>query len=135
MLMRFVVFGVAGIVASLIFTAAKGAVMERRFDFTGQASLVLFPAYGLIAIIYPLISMRIGGMPWYARGAIYMLAFYAAQYLVGLGLSRIDVCPWKYAGKWSLSGLVRAEDAPLWFASGLLVEWFYPLVKSVASSL
>lgn len=132
---RFLIFGLLGLVGSVLYTATKGAIHERKFHFTGEASLILFPVWGLIAIIYPLVAIHIGALTWYGRGAIYMLAFYIAQYLTGLGLTRLGLCPWRYPPGWSLNGLVRISDAPLWFAAGLVIEWIYPFVKTVSNAI
>jgi len=134
-MIRFLIFGVLGILGSVVFTAAKGAISARRYDFTGQASLVLFPFFGLIAFLYPMIAIRMGAFPWYLRCAILMLAFFIAQFVVGLGLSKLNICPWRYSGPFALGGLVRIQDAPMWFASGILVEWLYPHVKAMAAVL
>ncbi len=135
MFIRFLLFGMLGIFATLLFTAVAESVAKRKWDFTGHASLILFPLYGLIAILYPLIALRLGGVPWYVRGIIYMLAFFLVQLVVGWALTRWRICPWSYAKGWSLAGLVRLTDAPIWFVAGLIVEWIYPFVQGTAYSL
>lgn len=135
MLIKFILFGLAGILASLTFTAIRDAIRNRDFGFTGQASLILFPAYGLIALIYPMIAIHVGKYPWYGRGVIYMLAFYVLQYGVGFGLSKLELCPWSYSGNGSLGGLIRIADAPVWFAAGLAIEYAYPHIKTMATVL
>lgn len=130
MLAKFILFGMFGICFQLFITALKKSVLNRSLELTGEASLILFPVYGLIAFIYPVIAIRVGGFPWYVRGIIYMLIIYITQYLVGLGLTQIKLCPWKYTSRWSLHGLVQLSDAPLWFATGLIIDWLYPYVKS-----
>lgn len=132
---RFIIFGILGILGSVLFTAIRSSIAERRYEFEGEASLILFPFYGMITIIYPLIAIHMGSIPWYGRGAIYTLTFYVAQYLLGLGLTRIGICPWKYPPGWSIGGLVRVSDAPVWFIAGLLIEWLYPYVKTMAAVL
>ena len=134
-MIRFLIFGILGILASVSYTAAKGAIREHKFDLTGQASLVLFPVFGLIALIYPAIAIHTGSLEWYGRGIVYMLAFYVVQFLVGLGLGKANACPWNYSGGGALMGIVRIHDAPLWFAAGLLIEWIYPFVKSISAVL
>lgn len=132
---RFIIFGILGILGSVLFTAIRSSIVQRRYEFKGEASLILFPVYGMITVIYPIMAIRMGAIPWYGRGAIYMLAFYVLQYLLGLGFTRLGVCPWKYPSGWSIGGLVRISDAPVWFIAGLLIEWIYPHVKAMATAL
>lgn len=133
--MRFIIFGVIGIFGSVIATCLRDIVVSRRIVFTGEASILLFPIWGLIAFIYPLIGIHLGKMPWYGRGIIYMVAFYVFQLFIGLGLSKINLCPWKYSGGSSFFGLIRLADAPIWFLAGLAVEWIYPFVKYAAAAV
>lgn len=135
MLAKVIIFGMLGICLQLIITAAMKTISTRRLDLTGEASIILLPAYGLIGIAYPIIALHFGNLPWYLRGAIYMLAFYVFQYMIGLLLRKINICPWNYTGKFSLHGLVRLADAPIWFACGLLIELVYPYVKAAANFL
>lgn len=135
MFIRFAIFGLLGLLATLVFTGIRGAVSKRGFDLTGSASLVLFPAFGLIAIVYPIVAIRVGNLPWYGRAIVYTLAFYIAQYAIGWVLTKLRICPWRYPPGGSLGGLVRITDAPVWFACGLGTEWIYPYVKIVANAL
>ena len=134
MIIRFILFGMLGIVAMVLATAVKSSVVNRRLELVGEASLIHFPLFGIIALIYPIIAIRIGFLPWYGRGVVYMLAFYIVQYLMGLVLTKIGICPWSYS-KGSFQGLIRIADAPVWYAAGLLVEWIYPYVKMTANAL
>ena len=135
MLTGFLTFGILGIAAAIIVSAAKRSIAQRRLELNGEASLVLFPIFGLIIILYPLVAVRISGLPWYGRGAVYMVTFFVVQYVAGLILTKLNRCPWSYSGKGSLGGLIHVSDAPVWFVSGLAVEHVYPLVKATAVAL
>lgn len=135
MLIGFVIFGLLGIAAAIVVSAAKKTIASRRLELGGETSLVLFPFFGLIIFLYPLVAVRVSTLPWYGRGAVYALAFFVAQYVIGLLLTKMNRCPWSYSGKGSLGGLVQISDAPLWFASGLAVEHVYPFVKAAAVAL
>lgn len=135
MLTGFLIFGLLGIAAAIMVSAAKRSVSSRKLELTGEVSLILFPVFGFIIVLYPLVAVRISFLPWYGRGAVYMVAFFVIQYAVGLLLTKMGRCPWSYSGKGSLGGLVHVSDAPLWFASGLAIERIYPLVKASAVAL
>ncbi|MBT3181593.1 MAG: hypothetical protein HN337_03675 [Deltaproteobacteria bacterium] len=135
MLAKFILFGMIGICGSLAITAFKKTVISRKLELTGETSVILFPIYGLIGLIYPLIAIHLGDLTWYLRGVIYTIVFYIFQYVSGLLLTKIKLCPWSYSSRWSFQGLIRIEDAPIWFFAGLAVEWIYPYVKAVAGVL
>lgn len=134
-MIRFVIFGILGVFGQVIATAIMGMVASRRIDFEGHASLVLFPFWGLIAFLYPLIAVQVGGIPWYGRGGIYLGLFYVLQLLVGMLLTKLRVCPWQYSGKAQVAGLVRLADAPAFFVAGLAIEWIYPFAKAAADAI
>ena len=133
--MRMALFGIIGIFTALVVGAARRSLAAKRVELSAEVSLILFPLFSLIALIYPLIAMRLSAVPWYARGAVYMAAFFAVQYAAGLALTKLGRCPWSYSGRGSLGGLIRLSDAPLWFAAGLGVEYIYPWVKATAVAL
>lgn len=135
MITGFLIFGILGIASALVVSAAKRSFSARKLQLSGEVSLILFPVFGLIIALYPLIAIRISTLPWYGRGVVYMFAFFVVQYIVGFILTKAGHCPWNYSGKGSLGGLVHASDAPLWFTSGLVVEHVYPWVKAAALAL
>ncbi len=132
MIVKFLVFGVAGTFAELLVTAIKRSIESRRLELTGEASLVLFPFFGLAGFLFPMVAVHMGNVPWYGRGAIYMAIFYVVQLLAGSLLKKIGLCPWSYSSRWSAFGLIRLEDAPMWFLCGLATEWLYPFIKAFA---
>lgn len=134
-MIQFLIFGALGIFGTVLFGSVKKTASSRSLELTAEASLALFPVFGLIAFVYPMIAIHTGKMSWYARGIFYMLSFYTAQLIIGMALNKINMCPWKYTGKDSLMGLIRLSDAPIWFASGLAVEWIYPYVKLAVNAM
>jgi hypothetical protein len=134
-LIRFCLCGTLGVVGALLTSSVKRSLAGRRLELTGEASLALFPAWGLIALLYPPIAIHLPTLPWYWRGCIFMGIFYLLQLLIGLGLTRLGLCPWHFSGKDALAGVVRLSDAPIWFLAGLAVEAFYPWVRAVSLML
>jgi hypothetical protein len=130
MIAKFLFFGLVGISIHLIVTAFIDTIKKRKLELTGEASVILIPIYGIIGIIYPLIAVHLGKNSWYLRGIVYMLTFYVFQFAIGLLLRKIDLCPWKYSGALSINGLIRLQDAPLWFFLGLGIEFVYPLARA-----
>ncbi|OGQ21917.1 MAG: hypothetical protein A3I05_00305 [Deltaproteobacteria bacterium RIFCSPLOWO2_02_FULL_44_10] len=132
MLHRFIIFGFLGMLAEIIFGALKEILRHRDFQLIGQTSLWVFPLYGLIAFLFPLLAHRVGEFPWWGRGLIYMMAFSLVQYVSGWVLDRFGLCPWHFASKYSINGLVSFLQLPLWFGAGLLVEWSYPYIMAMS---
>ena len=130
--LRFLMFGILGIFAEVAFTGLAAAVTKRDRSLTGESSLLMLPIYGLIAVLFPLIAIHLGTFPWWGRGLVYMLAFFVVEYLTGLGLTRLGVCPWKYSSKYAINGLISLPYAPVWFLAGLGVEWIYPWIKAMS---
>ncbi|MFH1830449.1 MAG: hypothetical protein ABH871_06710 [Pseudomonadota bacterium] len=135
MLIGFVLFGFLGIATAIVISAFKRSIASKKLELTGEVSLVLFPIFGLIIILYPLVAVRVSELPWYGRGVVYMIVFFIVQYLVGLLLTKLNKCPWNYSGKGSFGGLVHISDAPYWFITGLGIEHVYPWVKATAVAL
>jgi uncharacterized membrane protein len=62
---------------------------------------------------------------WLVRGLIYLLGFFAVEYLSGWLLKRFTgSCPWDYSKwtRWSVRGYIRLDYAPIWFLVGLGLE-------------
>ncbi len=89
---------------------------------SGTSSLWMFPIYGMAAVIRPL-SRRLGNVPFFFRGTLYMMGFYLVEFTTGSALRRIHACPWDYSGcRCHYKGLIRLDYAPLWFFIGLFYE-------------
>ncbi len=131
----FLIFGMLGILGAIIAQAAKRTIESRSLVLNGEASLALFPLFGLIAFVFPPIAIQVSRFPWYWRGVAYMAAFFVVQYLAGLVLRKLNACPWSYQGQYTLSGLVRLSDAPVWYLAGLAIERVHPWVKAAAVAI
>lgn len=135
MFTQFMIFGTIGMLAEVVFNSIKGLLAERSYELKGHTSVWMFPIYGLIAFVFPLVSFRLGSLPWFVRGVIYMLLFYIVEYVTGLILRKLKVCPWNYPPKYSLNGLIYFPYAPLWFFAGLGVEKIYPTVLALSRAV
>ena len=58
------------------------------------------------------------------HGLIYMVLIFIAEYITGIWLTSIGICPWDYS-LWpdNVGGVIRLKFAPLWFMTGLLFEY------------
>jgi len=131
MLIKFFAFAMMGMCIQLVIVAVLKSVSSAKLVTSGEASVIMLPIYGMIGIIYPAIAVHLGYMNWYWRGIVYVISFYTFQYVFGIVLTKLKICPWRYSGSWTFNGVVRIHDAPLWFACGFIIEYVYPYVKLV----
>lgn len=131
---NFLKCGVTGWCLEVMFTSVE-SVMAHDWRMMGRTSLLMFPIYGMGAFLTP-----VGRMvdQWLAvspkevlrpadrimrHGMLYMVLIFVTEYLTGAWLKSNGMCPWDYTGRHSnISGLIRLDFAPLWFATGLLFE-------------
>lgn len=131
---NFLKCGVAGWCLEVIFTSI-GSMAAHDWRLMGNTSLLMFPIYGLGALLTPIgqavdrwLAVSPGevltGMDRALRhGMLYMVIIFMAEYLFGALLKAGGVCPWDYSGLHSnIDGLIRLDFAPLWFMTGLLFE-------------
>lgn len=106
--------------------------MAHDWRLMGRTSLLMFPIYGLGALLSPIgrgVDRWIGEAGirpsdrFIRHGMLYMVLIFTAEYLSGAWLKARGMCPWDYSGSMtSVNGLIRLDFAPLWFATGLLFE-------------
>lgn len=123
--------GIAGWCLEVMFTSME-SIMARDWRLMGQTSLLMFPIYGMGALLAPIGKLTdrwLGGQPlrstdqYVRHGMLYMVLIFTAEYISGAWLKARGMCPWDYSGKQSnINGLIRLDFAPLWFATGLLFE-------------
>lgn len=123
MKLKFLVYGLLGWGMEITWTGL-GAALKGDPRLTATTYLWMFPIYGLAVFLEPL-HEAVRGLPWYVRGIIWLLAIWLVEYTAGSFIRAIvGVSPWNYAGRtpWHISGLVRLDMAPVWFAVGLMFE-------------
>lgn len=122
MLTRFILYGLAGWCLEIFWTGL-GSLIKGDVTLAGRTYIWMFPIYGMAIFLEP-IHYLVRSWPFLARGFLYMLLIFAAEYLSGLLLRRtIGLCPWDYShSPYSVDGLIRLDYAPAWFIAGLLFE-------------
>lgn len=122
---------IAGWCMEVIFTSAE-SVISGDWRLMGRTSLLMFPIYGLGALLGPIGRLtdrwigdgKIRPVDRAVRhGVLYMVLIFAVEYSTGAWLTARGICPWDYSGRHSnINGLIRLDFAPLWFGAGLLFE-------------
>lgn len=115
----------------VVFTSIE-SILVQDWRLIGRTSLLMFPIYGLGALLAPIGTMVdrwIGEIQlrptdrFVRHGMLDMVLIFTAEYLSGMWLRARGMCPWDYSGRMaSVNGLIRLDFAPLWFMTGLLFE-------------
>lgn len=134
LMINFLKCGVTGWCLEVMFTSVN-SILAQDWRLIGKTSLIMFPIYGLGALLGP---VGTGVDRWLLtsqgavissrdrmirHGMIYMVLIFTVEYMAGAWLRVRGMCPWDYTGrKTNINGLIRLDFAPLWFATGLLFE-------------
>ena len=128
--------GMTGWCLEVVFTSME-SMMLQDWRLMGKTSLLMFPIYGLGALLSPIgegidrwLAVEGGSLPSLSagdrivrHGVLYMVLIFTAEYFSGAWLRARGICPWDYTGRHSnINGLIRLDFAPLWFFTGLLFE-------------
>lgn len=115
----------------VVFTSME-SILVQDWRLIGRTSLLMFPIYGLGALLAPIGTMVdrwIGEIQlrptdrFVRHGMLDMVLIFTAEYLSGMWLRARGMCTWDYSGRMaSVNGLIRLDFAPLWFMTGLLFE-------------
>jgi hypothetical protein len=130
-LTRAVVYGVAGCVGELFFTACTSALRTHRLR--PHTSPLMLPVYALIQPLFePAHQIMRGRVPLGGRALVYGSGFHAGEYLSGRLLRMlVGEAPWDYsAARWQLDGLIRFDYFPLWAAAGLMTERLHDILTA-----
>jgi len=124
MLMRFLIYGIMGW-SMEVFWTGLGSLIKHDFTAKSTTSIWMFFVYGSAAFFTPMIDL-IYPLPMLVRGLIYAVCIFVVEYIVGMALKQVKMCPWDYSGaKTSIQGVIRLDYAPVWFTVGLLFEFTY----------
>lgn len=127
MILQFLIFGAVGICMEVLWTGL-GSLKNKDYRLTSSTSIWMFFIYGSAAFLGPVVD-RISFLPFFARGMIYMVLIFAAEYAAGYSMKKLDACPWDYGGaKYSVQGIIRLDYAPVWFAVGMIFEYVHNLI-------
>jgi uncharacterized membrane protein len=122
MMIRFLIYGLAGWCMEIFWTGL-GSLICGDVKLQGWTYIWMFPIYGL-AIFFEPVHNKIREWPIILRGGVYTFLIFLIEFSTGWLLKSITgVCPWDYSGTtYSISGFIRLDYGPAWFAAGLMFE-------------
>jgi uncharacterized membrane protein len=123
---RFVLYGLLGWCAEIVWTAALDFARTRDVRLAGTTYLWMFPIYGSIAFLYEPLHDAIRSWPLPARALVWSIGFTAVEYASGWAIERATGrCPWDYVAagaRFAINPYVRWDYFLVWAAAGLLLE-------------
>ena len=99
------------------------SLVTGHFTMMGKTSLLMFPVYGLAALIRPA-YYKLARFPVMVRGIIYSCGIFFVEFLSGYFFRSFASVPGIILTfRFSIEGVIRLDYAPLWFFTGLFFEW------------
>ena len=139
-LVNFFKCGAMGWCLEILFTSVD-SIAASNWKLMGQTSLIMFPIYGLGALLLPIgqgVDAWLSGLPGFEgadarrmprfaltirHGLLFMVLIFCAEYVTGSSLMHFGICPWDYSEfADNVNGVIRFHFAPLWFLTGLIFE-------------
>ena len=118
----FFLCGFTGWCLAILWTGLHSLVTG-HFTMMGKTSLLMFPVYGLAALIRPA-YYKLARFPVMVRGIIYSCGIFFVEFLSGSFFQKLHICSWDYSHvPLQYKGVIRLDYAPLWFFTGLFFEW------------
>jgi uncharacterized membrane protein len=134
-LLRFLIFGLMGLLMELLFGVA-GDLIRQDWDLRGGSSLWMIIDYGLFGLILMPIARRLMafGIPLPVRAVFYMLFIFFVEYTSGILFHKVmGIHVWNYDHlAYNLHGQIAPHFIPAWYALGLAGEWLYRRVDACA---
>lgn len=124
MIIRFAVYGIIGWCMEVLWTGAA-SLLARNYKATSTTSIWMFFIYGSAAFFTPLMEIM-HPLPMPARGMVYAIAIFMVEYIAGISMKAVGICPWDYSSaKTNVHGVIRLDYAPAWAGAGLLFEFVH----------
>jgi hypothetical protein len=125
-IIRFLLYGLLGWCAEIVWTALGNFATERDWRLAGVSYLWMFPIYGSIAFLYEPLHDAIRAWPLPVRALVYSLGITAAELASGWAIAQVTgKCPWDYqaaGARFAINPYIRWDYFPLWAGVGLALE-------------
>ena len=119
----FLLFGIFGIFAEVIFTGIKRGLFDRDWMLGGNSYLWMFPIYGASGLLIQLLHNVFADYNFVFRGLLYAAYILVGEFITGSILKLLlGRCPWHYTAKFAVKNVIRLDYAPVWFVFGLVIE-------------
>jgi hypothetical protein len=138
-IVRFVVYGLLGWCAEIVWTALLDFLRTRDVRLAGTSYLWMFPIYGSIAFLYEPVHDAVRDAPVGFRALVWAVGFTAVEWASGWAIARVTgKCPWDYVAagaRFAANPYVRWDYFPLWAAVGLALEPLHDFLVRVTPAI
>jgi hypothetical protein len=131
-LMKFLKFATFGMTCEIFFTAlveVKNSIKNKtkiNWALKGFSFIWMFPIYGLVALLGPIIIEPAQQFPFIIRLLIYTSIIFIVEYITGWVIRKMTGrCPWHYDSGWQIHNLIRLDFTPFWMLFSALIEFLY----------
>ena len=136
-------FVMVGVTLEIFFTSIVDFMRNKDVRLPGVSYLWMFPIYAVVPLFFILGLMLFPGLSIFIRALFYMLMFYLWEYISGYTIKKIvGKSPWDYSNhkirihrrnySTNLHGLVCLEYAPIWYAYGIIGEYYFLFLMHIA---
>ncbi|MBS4536065.1 hypothetical protein GOQ29_10610 [Clostridium sp. D2Q-14] len=132
MLIKFIVYGLLGLLIEIFFTGIMSLIKSKDFTLIGHTYIWMFFIYGS-AVFLEKIHDTIRNKNFIIRGGIWSLVIFVIEFITGFLLEKIiGICPWDYSGNspYTILGYIRLDYLPYWFILGLLFEKVHDYIEN-----
>jgi len=130
--MLFFAFACIGITTEIFFTAISSVVesmlnnepISRRL--LGFSYIWMFPIYGLIAFLAPIVFGLLSKYPLILRLFLAAIVIFCVEFITGFLLDQLTgSCPWEYKHGYHVMGYIQLEYLPAWMLFVFMIEKIY----------
>ena len=119
----FVLFGILGIFAEVLFTGVKQGLFKKNMLLEGTSYIWMFPIYGCAGVLVNFLYTMFSGYTILFRGLLYAVYILVGEFITGSFLKALlGRCPWHYTTRFAVKNVIRLDYLPVWFVFGLLIE-------------
>ncbi|MBI4141273.1 hypothetical protein HY485_05545 [Candidatus Woesearchaeota archaeon] len=119
----FLLFGIFGIFAEVLFTGVKRGLFDRDWMLVGNSYVWMFPIYGAAGILIQFLHSVFVDYNFVFRGLLYAVYILVGEFITGSFLKLLlGRCPWHYTARFAVKNVIRLDYVPVWLVFGLLIE-------------
>lgn len=121
MIIRFVIYGLLGWNAEIIWTGLNAA-LGGDVNLVGHTSVWMFFIYGSAVFLFEPVYDLIKEYSLPLRLCVWIVLIFTVEFVSGILLRIFGIEAWLYSGRLSFGGLIRFDYLPLWAAVGFVFE-------------
>lgn len=107
------------------------SLRSKNLRLTSTTSLWMFFIYGLVVVLEPFFIF-LAPVNIFVRGFVYASFIFLGEFVTGMALKGVNICPWDYShSPLSIKGVIRLDYMPAWMLAGLIFEQVYWMLIAI----